>query len=335
MNKLRVGVIGLGFIGELHARIVYELPNAVLVAVSDVREDVTNKIAAQFGCCGYIDYKEMVLAGGLDAVSITLPDELHEEAAVFAFEHGLAVLLEKPAAKTTDSVKRIYEGADNAGSRLMIAHVLHFDPRYAQLRESIKRGELGEIVHMYFRRTNPRANAKRLNGRASIFYYIGVHDFEMMCSYSQSRPIKVYCRKVQKVNAYIPSEDTIFATIDFADGSIGVVELCWALPNNSALGINTYAEILGTEGVGYINIQDQGISIITEESVLYPDTLHWPEYNGMLLGDLKEELAHFVTATLSGVPYIVDNRNALMAATIIDACFESIRTGFPVDITNI
>ncbi|MEN6481261.1 MAG: Gfo/Idh/MocA family oxidoreductase, partial [Anaerolineaceae bacterium] len=97
MNELRIGVIGLGFIGELHARIVYELPNAVLVAVSDVRVDVTKKIAAQFGCCGYMDYKEMILAGGLDAVSITLPDELHEEAAVFAIEHGLAVILEKPA----------------------------------------------------------------------------------------------------------------------------------------------------------------------------------------------------------------------------------------------
>lgn len=334
MKKLRVGVVGLGFIGALHARIMHELPNVDLVAVSDLRGDVADDTAKKYSCKAYIDYNAMMKAEALDAVSVTLPDELHPEAAICAAEHGLSVLLEKPIAKTAAEGKRILDACARCGTRLMVAQVLQFDPRYAQLRDAIKADRLGEIVHMFLKRTNPRASAERLNGRASIFHYIGVHDIEMMCTYAQSRPVTVYCKMVSKINAEYHSEDSVFATVTFENGALAVIELCWALPNNSALGINTYVEVVGSKAAGYVSIQDQGISIVTPEAVEYPDTLHWPEYNGQVLGDLKEELAHFITATLSGAPYIVDNQNALMAAKVIDACFASIASGMPEAIEN-
>lgn len=333
-EKLRVGVIGLGFIGSLHARIMSELNDVELVAVNDAREALASETAEKYGCACYADYKDMILAGGLDAVSITLPDEEHLPAAVFAAEHGLAVLLEKPIAKTANDARIIIDTAKRCGTRLMIGHVLHFDPRYAQLREAIKSGQLGDIVHMFFKRTNPRQNARRVNGRASILHYIGVHDFEMMLACARSKPASVYCKKICRINAEYADEDSVFATITFHDGSLGVIELCWALPDNSALGINTYAEVVGTKAAGYVNILDQGVSIITSDSVEYPDTLHWPEYNGMIQGDLRAELAHFVRRTLTGGEYIVDSDNALTAARVIDACFESMRTQLPVDVLD-
>ena len=332
MKTLRVGVIGLGFIGNLHARILSEIPNAELICVSDIQAEISKSYASKFNCQGYTDYQEMIEKNQLDAVTITLPDQFHEEAAVFCLEKGVNVLLEKPIAPTLDAAERILEAAKKHGTRLMVAQILHFDPRYAQLQESIRRGELGNITHMFFKRTNPRANAQRVNGQASVMYYIGVHDFEMLCSYSSSKATKVYCKKVQKINAHIPSEDSVFAMIDFEDGSVGVVELCWALPNNDMLGINTYAEVVGSLGAGYVEIQNQGLSIITPEKVVYPDILHWPEYNGQILGDLKEELSHFVTSIIKGQPFLVDNNHALQAAAIIDACFESIESGNPCEI---
>lgn len=328
-EKLRVGVIGLGFIGALHARVMYELPNVELVAVSDLRGEVARATADRYACAAYTDYEAMMNAESLDAVSITLPDELHPEAAIRAAEHGLHVLLEKPIAKTAAEAKTILGAVGRAGTRLMVGQVLQFDPRYAQLRDAIRAGRIGEITHMFLKRTNPRSSAARLNGRASIFYYIGVHDIEMMCTYAQSRPVTAYCKMVSKINAQYHSEDSVFATIGFENGSVAVIELCWALPNNSALGINTYVEVVGSEAAGYVNIQDPGVSIVTPQAVEYPDTLHWPEYNGQILGDLKEELAHFAAATLSGAPYIVDNQSALTAAKVIDACFASISSGMP------
>jgi len=333
MHKpLRIGVIGLGFIGRLHARIVYEQSNAELVAVSDINKTTADDVASAFGCKAYTDFRQMCDNEDLDAVCICTPDEFHLENAVYAAKKGLHILIEKPIAPTEVQARKILQEVEENGVRLMVAHILHFDPRYVKLKEAIDQGKIGDIIHMYFRRTNPKVNGRRLGGKVSIYFYIGVHDFEMMCSYMKSKPTKVYAQKVSKINADIGCEDTVFSVINFENGAVATIELSWALPQNSALGINTYAEVVGLKGAGYIEIMNQGVSIINDTSVYYPDILHWPEYNGRILGDLKEEIEHFVNATLENKPYVVDTENAIMAVKIIEACFKSIETGMPVEI---
>lgn len=331
-NPLRIGVIGLGLIGGLHARIVHECPNAVLAAVTDINEGAARAAAERYGCQWYADFRRMCDEAALDAVCICTPDQFHLENALYAAKKGLHLLIEKPIATTEREAREITAAAAQAGVRMMVAHVLHFDPRYAKLQEAIDQGEIGDVIHMFFRRTNPRSNGRRLGGKVSIFHFIGVHDFEMMCSYMKCRPLRAYCQRVSKVNADIGCEDTVISTITFENGAVATIELCWALPENSALGINTYAEVVGVKGAGYVTIMDQGVSLITESNVYYPDTLHWPEYNGRIQGDLKEEIHHFVTATLDGTLYITNTEHAITAVKIIEACFKSIETGLPVDI---
>ena len=333
MQKLRIGVTGLGLIGSLHARILHELPNAELAAVADVNMDTAKTVAGQCGNCKpYASLKEMCEKEQLDAVSICTPDEFHMEDVTVASGKGLHILLEKPIATTELESRQIVAATEKSNVRLMIAHVLHFDPRYAQIREAIEQDKFGDIIHMYFRRTNPRANGRRLGGKVSIFHYIGIHDFEMMCAYMRAKPTRAYCQQVSKINADIGCEDTTISTINFDNGAIGLIELCWVLPQNDALGINTYAAVIGRDAAGYVDIHQQGVSIVTEDALLYPDTLHWPTYNGKVNGDLKEEIAHFVSATLDGSPYITKTENAIQAVRIIEACFKSIETGLPVDI---
>ena len=336
-NMLRVGVVGCGFIGALHARIMYEIPNAELVAVSDVYEPAAKKAAENYGCKAYTNYEEMFRNEKLDAVSITVRDDMHKEIAIKAAEAGLKILLEKPIAPTYAEGKAIADAVEankDKGARLMVAQVLHFLPQYAELRDRIARGELGEISHMFLKRTNPRSSGGI--SKAPIFYYIGVHDIEMMCAYAQSAPKKVYCQQVSKINKNATTareaEDAEFMTVTYENGSVGVVELSWALPDNSALGINTYAEVVGSDGMGIVDIHDQGVSVYSAASIEYPDAAHWPECNGEIVGGLRDELAHFVKATLTGGEYVVKTENALTAAKIIDGCLESIKTGMPVNI---
>ena len=331
---LRVGVTGLGLIGSLHARIVFEAPHAQLVAVTDIRGDTAKEHGVLYNCSHYTDFSEMCDKESLDAVFICTPDEFHLENAAYAAKKGLHLLIEKPIAKTEAEARQIVQAVKTAGVRMMVAQLLHFDPRYAKLKEAVSDGQIGELIHMYFKRTNPRANGRRLGGKVSIFHFIGVHDIDMMCWCAQSKPIKAYCQRVSKINADIGCEDTVMAIVNFENGAIGTLELCWALPQNSALGINTYAEVVGTEGAGYVDMtMDQGVSLVTKDQVIYHDTLNWPDYNGSILGNLKEEIHHFITATQKNLPYIVDTDNAITAVKVIEACFKSIETGVPATIS--
>lgn len=96
----------------------------------------------------------------------------------------------------------------------------------------------------------------------------------------------------------------------------------------------TYAEVVGTEGAAIVNVDNQGLAVFSGADVEYPDALHWPEYNGQIQGDLKEELAHFAHATLNGDAYLVDTDRAIRAVGIVEAAMESIRTGQVVTLSD-
>ncbi|HYE67418.1 MAG TPA: Gfo/Idh/MocA family oxidoreductase, partial [Anaerovoracaceae bacterium] len=148
-ERLRVGVIGLGLIGSLHARILSEAPHAQLVAVSDINENTAREIGDRYFCNHYTDYKRMCDEEVLDAVCICTPDEFHTENAIYAAEKGLHLLIEKPLAKTEAEARKIVRAADSAGVRMMVAQLLHFDPRYVKVKDAIRDGMIGDIIHMF------------------------------------------------------------------------------------------------------------------------------------------------------------------------------------------
>src|SRR5690606_4672870 len=100
-EMLRIGVIGLGFFGSRHARIYAAHPAAELVAVCDRDAAARSRVGDHFGVAAYADYQQLLHHPGIDAVSICLPDRLHEEAALAAAAAGKAILLEKPLAHCT------------------------------------------------------------------------------------------------------------------------------------------------------------------------------------------------------------------------------------------
>ena len=331
MEKLKIAVIGAGFIGELHARILHECPQADLRAIVDVNEETAKKVSERYGCRAYADMEEMLKTEDIDAVSICTPEDFHLEPVRLAAAFKKHILLEKPIAKMYQEAVEIKRLAEEGGVRLMVGHLLHFDPRYATLENSVHAGEVGEIVSMFFRRVNWKRTVRRLKGKVSFLYYMSVHDIEFMLSCnSGTTPVKVYAQGVSRINKEVGQQDAAFLTVTFANGSIACIEVMWAMPENTAAVLQTGAEILGTKGTGFLDGRDQGLKIITDESSRCPDILHWPEYNGRMQGDLKEEVCAFVQATLSGEPYLVHTEYAIEAIRIIQAAFQSMETGNPV-----
>lgn len=328
-----MAVIGAGFIGELHARILHEYPLADLVAIVDIREETARFVAARYGCGCYTDMRTMLENEEVDAVDICTPEEYHLEPVRLAAEYKKHILLEKPVAKTSKEAMEISRLAGEHQVRLMIGHILHFDPRYATLLNTVERGELGEIVSMFFRRANWKRTSRRLLGKVSFLYYMCVHDIEFMLACNdKTKPVKVYAQGVSCINRDIGQQDTAFLTVSFENGSIACIQVMWAMPENTAAILETGAEILGTEGIGTIDGRNQGVEIITDQQPKHPDVLHWPEYHGRVQGDLKEEIHHFVQATLAGEEYLVNTEYAIGAVRIIEAAFESMETGMAVEL---
>lgn len=149
---MKIGMIGVGGMGGLHYDTYKNIENAEVVAVCDVRLDMLKQKTQGDNVRLYTDYKEMILKEKLDFVDICTPTYLHMEPAIYALENGVDVLCEKPMARTFEQTQKMIETAEKNGRLLMIAQVVRFMNAYAYLREVIRSGKYGKLVHMDMKR---------------------------------------------------------------------------------------------------------------------------------------------------------------------------------------
>jgi predicted dehydrogenase len=97
-------------------------------------------------------------------------------------------------------------------------------------------------------------------------------------------------------------------------------------------GYKAILEIVGTKSGAFLDCSDQGFYAVSDDRMTGGDTHLWPEVNGRIVGDLHDEISHFVDAMLTGAPFVQDYRDAYDAIPVLDALAESARTGVPVDV---
>jgi predicted dehydrogenase len=339
MERLKVGVIGAGFIGWLHARIYHESFGAQLTAIADVDTGLEDRIRGEFGCAFYADYSEMLQKEDMDAVDICLPDSNHVGPSIDAAEAGKHILLEKPMARTTEDCKKIRNACDDGGVRLMIAHVLRFDPGYRRLYDAVHSGEIGDVIHLSAERKNSRLLAERLKGRTSMLFYVGVHDIDMVQWCAQNRITRVYAQRIVGINKKWNSEDCIYVLANLGNDTIASFEYSWVLPENFPTGLRSKLEIYGSRSTAFLNRFNHGVEIYKERHTPLPyeltDIMHWPELNDRIVGDLKAEIDHFIDAVLNDREFAMSTDDAISAVNVIEAIMESYQKGMPVDVMDV
>jgi predicted dehydrogenase len=331
-RTLKVGVIGLGFFGSRHARIYADHPVAELIGVCDSDPARVKLTIGEAGVMGFGDFHALLALPGLDAVSICLPDRLHEDAAVAAAEARKTILLEKPLAHKSEAARRIVAAVEKNGVRLMVGHILRFDPHYVQTFHAAAPERLGTPIHLRAKRNGIRATARRLGGASSILFYMGVHDIDALQWIARSRISRVYAQKVAVLGN--GNEDALYAVVNFENGAIGSIDYSWAWPDGLMNGFRSSLEIIGTRSAAYLDCTDQGFHVVEDSGTSGGDTHLWPEINGRIAGDLADELDHFIKASLSGMPFLQDCREALAAIPVLDALTQSAETGLPVDVVR-
>jgi predicted dehydrogenase len=222
---MKVAVIGVGSMGRNHARVYSELEEAELVAVSDANAKQAESIAEKFGVRAYTDFREMLEKEKPEAVSVAVPTVMHEEVATAALEAGAHVLIEKPIAATVEAGERLIAKAKGVGRKLMVGHIVRFNPAIQALKQKLAAGELGRIFQVFCRRAGPFPTRIQDVG---VVVDLAPHDVDLMRFLTDADPIRVYAETEQRLHTN--HEDLLWGVLRFADGITGSLEINWLTP---------------------------------------------------------------------------------------------------------
>jgi UDP-N-acetylglucosamine 3-dehydrogenase len=145
MRIIRLGIIGLGYIGKIHHRHILKIPNAEVSAAADLSIKALNKLKSEGVKKTYTDYKDMLKDPQIDAVIIALPTHLHARCAIETAEAHKDIFLEKPMARTPEEANAILSAAERNSVKLMIGYPYRFFNRFCEIKEEISSGQLGDI----------------------------------------------------------------------------------------------------------------------------------------------------------------------------------------------
>lgn len=345
MTKLRVGVIGLGM-GKGHIRGYMTHPQAEVVAIADVSEQVLAAVGDEFGINGrYTSPEQMIAEANLDVVSVATPNKFHKAYTIAAFEAGCHVLCEKPMAMNAAEGRDMLAAAEKAGKRLMINFSYRFSEPSFALKAQVDSGILGDI---YFARTIwhrrrgiPRFGGwfgqKALSGGGPLID-LGVHRLDLalwLMGYPQPTWVMasaynpIATRLASEAGVAYDVEDMAVALIKFANGATVEVEASWATNIREAELMET--RLLGTKaGLVQRNL-NEGYQF---EAELYVENAGY-QFDMKVHPPLKpvpNPMNHFIESIVTDTPHIATGEEGLLVMQLLDAIYESAATGAPVQI---
>lgn len=313
MDRIRIGVVGVGVQGRLHARTLRDLRQTDLVGVVDVAPDNRAWAERELGVRAVDDLGDLLEE--VDAVSICTPDHLHEETALAALAAGKRVLLEKPMALSTVGCDRIIAGRPRPDA-LMIGHILRFDPRVIRLREIVQSGDLGALWHVKVWRCTSQAVGVGIWDRTSVAWFLGIHDADLL-RYVTGQEIEVTGAVGRKVLS--GSHDVVHATIRLGDDVIGTMENNWTLPHSRPSRADAGLRVVGERGILEMNLSHGDLLYSQRDgTATYLDTYFWPSASGAGGYNLRTELAAFADAALTGGPSPVSGEDGRAAVAVIE-----------------
>lgn len=326
-DRVRWGVIGLGWFGEVHADNVAQMPDLELVGLCTRRPNRLAEIADRLEVSHrYTDYRELLADPDIDAVSITTHIYDHRDIAIDALRSGKHVLLEKPMAPTAADCDAIIAAAEEASGRFMVGHICRFDPRVTLAKEAIDAGRIGTIISMHARRNLSKAIGRMVLDDISALMGDGIHDADLMLWFSGAQVTSVYAQEVHPGDNKYPDAGWSIARLD--SGAVAVVESVWHLPESTPYAIDARMEIIGTEGAIYINCGEAGLAIHDGAGVKMPDTMYWPRPFGDYTGILQNELRYFANCIRQGKdPDRITPQESRAAVAWMEQATESARSG--------
>ena len=314
----RVGVIGLGAIGRLHIA-TWSALGVKPVAFMDAVPATRDAAIAEHGGEGFDDGIALIQSGKVDIVSICTPPLFHRELAISAAEAGVAVLCEKPLARTAEDAEAIVEAVERNGSLFTVGFCHRFEPAIEKLKAMIDDGELGDVMTFRNRFAGLKADAHstwfgnpKLSG-GGVMADTSVHSIDMF-RHLVGDPVDVDAMISTRETEYGPAlevEDTSLLTLKTAGGALGIIEASWRTPPGewTVTVYGTRGEATFDYGTGILEVKRADGAVETV---------------GVEPGSrFEREFAHFIDCWRGTAEPRVTVRDGLAANRILDAAYAS------------
>lgn len=333
---IKVGIIGAGRIGKIHAEnIRYFIPEARVVAVADPIADKLGDWARGLGVERLTrDAREVLTDKGIDAVVVCSSTDTHADMVVAAAENGKHVFCEKPVDLSVAKVKRALAAVEKAGVKLQIGFNRRFDHNFRRVRELVQSGALGapHLVRITSRDPAPPP-AEYVKVSGGIFLDMTIHDFDMARYLAGSEVVEVYAQGAVLVDPAIGKAgdvDTAAVMLTFANGAIGVIDNS----RKAVYGYDQRVEVFGAKGCAACsNDTPSSVVVSGEQGVQGDKPLYFflERYKQAFIDEMKE----FFAALANDRPTPVGGQDGLAPILIGLAAKRSLAEHRPVRIAEI
>ena len=354
---VNVGIIGCGGIANnKHMPSLHQIPNVRMVAFCDIILDKAMDAAKKFGTPGakaYTDYKELLKDPNIEVVHVLTPNREHADITVDALYAGKHVMCEKPMAKCAADAQRMYDAAVATGKKLTIGYQHRKKPQAQYAKQLIDRGDLGEIYYANCLATRRRGtpnwgvflNEEEQGGGPIID--IATHSLDLtlylMNNYEPRMVVGKTHKKLEHPEAgncwgdngvsTTPLEEAACAMIVMKNGATIMLETSWALNISEPIAEGSCVLCGSKAGLEIknnnlrINKVELGRQVVTDVDVSAGGVAF---YDGVQTTPQLTEAVDWIDSIVHDHDPIVLPREALVVSQILEAIYESSRTGKPV-----
>jgi myo-inositol 2-dehydrogenase/D-chiro-inositol 1-dehydrogenase len=336
VNKLRIGIIGAGRIGRVHAEtLAFRLPDALPCAIADVNRDAAKEVAERCGIPRVLDNSDEILADTeIDAVLICSPTETHADLVMQAARAGKHVFCEKPIDHSLSKIDRALQEVKKSGVKFQVGFNRRFDANFARVRLAVTQGEIGtpHLMHIISRDPAPPP-ISYIKVSGGIFLDMTIHDFDMARFLVGDEVESIYTTGGVRVDPEIGKAgdlDTVLLVLQFKNGVIGTIDNC----RQAVYGYDQRVEILGSRGAIATENCYPNQAILSTDAVIQRD-LPLNFFMDRYAESFARELRAFVDAVLHDKPVPVTGSDGRIAVVMGLAARKSFEERRPVRLEEV
>lgn len=327
MKSLKIGIVGAGNMGSIHARILNDM--GLLVGIADTNMETAKRVAATYNVPAFDSYEGLIENTDPIALIISTPTSSHATIAdKIASEYkGIrGLLIEKPLASNLEDGRKVAEVVKRRGIVTLVSHSEIYNPIVSKALSLIQTDAIGTPLTVIHDRRG-FVEPSRITSLGDVYEDIGVHDFDIMARISQG-DANLYAQS--KIERGIYNSGTVM--VDFESGAQHVFHL-----SRQYTGRRRYMDVSGTKGSLVLDLFSQIIKVqhLDQAPMAAGDTIKLPERGATIkvYGEpVREVLNDFVACVKTKKTPRVSIDDALCALEIVEAARESTKTGKVVKI---